>query len=233
MSGGSGFKVSEFPVLPAELAVFRPSNLILRDSEAVFVPLHAASMTVAQKNFFAAQCIGEFKEGDINIRLGDSGNELMRRYSLPKGTVGDWKKNVKDGKPNYDTRGRPEALDEQGKMDFLAEVAAGTVVVTGTGQKKRSAKALMIGSEIAQCASKHARFTQARAGKIVDVEDMEVVLHEDTIEKIKKVSMCRFVGYVYIFVSVCNLILPFSPQSDESRYYGTRWQASHKEVTKR
>ena len=136
MSGGSFIKVSAFPQLPLQLAVFGPANHMLQDSEAVFTPLKADSMTVAQKNFLAAQCTDEFKVGDIDIRLGDSGRQLIRRYGLPVGTVGRWTSNLKKGKPNYDSRGRPEALDEQGKSDFLAEVALGKEIVTGKGNRR-------------------------------------------------------------------------------------------------
>jgi hypothetical protein len=199
MSGESFIKVSDFPVLPLELAVFGPSNSMLSDSEAVFTPLNADNMTVAQKNFLAAQCTGQIQDGGIDIRFGDAGNQMKRRYGLPKSTVDRWIKNLKQGKPNYDSRGRPEALDEQGKRDFLAEVAAGTDVVTGKGKRKTMTKACMIGPEITAAANKHARLTKERAGLIIDVTDEDIILHDDTIDKLKKVSI--FGLYIFLDLS--------------------------------
>ncbi len=53
----SYIKVSDFPALPDELAIFRPTNGMLSYSQAIFKDLKGVVVTGPQKGVFAGQCI--------------------------------------------------------------------------------------------------------------------------------------------------------------------------------
>ena len=178
--------VSEFPLLPANLAIFMPINLILKRSEAKFFDLRGKKLSVEQSDFFAGQCIGEMGH-NVDIRFGAKCNDLKRRYSLPFGTVNRWIKNFKDPYAiNHECRGRPDSLDAQGKRDFLNEVREGKQL-QGKGGKIK--KVLLTDEEIVVCLNNHARASRKRERKLVDEFNEDDYLHEDTINKLKKVSM--------------------------------------------
>ena len=181
-------RVDEFPVLIGELAIFNVNNPKNRRGDATFQCLQGNSFTAAQKNFLAAQCIGEI--GDLpDICLGDSGNQLKRRYGLPFGTVNKWISNFKSPTAaNIDGKcGRPLSLDQQGLLDLHKEVSQG-VAVKGKGSKKNK-KALFTGPELHACINKHYRMTLKRKGQHVHSDDEDIVLCHKTIKKLKKVFL--------------------------------------------
>ncbi len=151
----SFIKVSEFPELPDEMAIFRPTNSMLSNSQAIFKDLKGANLTGPQKNYFASQCIAELNCGS-DFRCGMSSNEIKRRYNIPNGTTGTWIVNYKNKVPNGTSSGRPASIDEQGKQEFLQEVADGKEIMDGTGMKRKHTKALLNDPEIRMCLNKHA-----------------------------------------------------------------------------
>jgi hypothetical protein len=191
----SYIKVSDFPALPDEMDIFRPTTGMLRNSQAVFKDLKCADLTGPQKDYVARQCIDDGSD----FRCGMSANEIKRRYNIPKGTAGTLITNFKYNIPNRTSSGRPAAIDEQGRQEFLQEVAEGKEVVDGKGRKRKHKKVLLNDPEIQGCLNKHARLTKQRRGHDVDIMDTDNSLCSKTATKLPKVT------YVYILYKSYNI----------------------------
>jgi transposase len=176
--------VSEFPVLPGNLAIFMPTKPILGRSVAKFRDLRETKLSVEQKEFLARQCTGDL-DGNVDIRFGDSGRDIKRRYKIPSSTVNRWIKNLRSPNAiNHERRGRPDSLDAQGKAEYLKEVSEGKPL-KGKGGKVK--KVLFTHNEIVACLNKHAQASRKRRGHDVNEFNEDEYLHEDTVKKLKKV----------------------------------------------
>lgn len=200
--------VRDLPVIPEKFAIFAPSNPLSRNHEARFNSLEGVDLTGAQKDFIAGQCLGNIGD-EVDIRFGESGRAIKRRYSLTEGTVNVWIKNVRNGVKNADRRGPPNALDEQGLFDFHTEVKAGKTVA---GKGRKHTKALFTHEEVSVTMSKHARLTKVRRGhENVDVDEGTVALSRKTVEKIKKVRFDACFSFLYScycrFLAICLSIV--------------------------
>ena len=178
--------VIDFPVLPDEFQIFSPINTLnLRNQsvEAIFRDLGNEKLTLQQKNFLVAQCLDELNDLP-DIKFGDSGNQLKRRYNIPIGTVNFWISAYKAKRNCHDKVGRPPALDEIAIKAAIAEIAAGSASKKGV---RKSKKRLLTANEVGAVFSKQARLTSERAGKDIDVEDEQLVLCPNTIKRLVKV----------------------------------------------
>ena len=180
-------RVSDFPQLPLSLSLFEPCNPRARRNEAEFRSLANVKLTLLQQNFIAGQCIGEL--GDYpDIRFGASGNAMKNRYRLSSGTVNGWISNLKNNRVSQVKVGRPNALDAQGKQEFIMEVSRGKENVDGKG---KVTKVRFDRQEITECVNRKSRETKKRSGHLIDTENDEIVLSEKTIYAIIKVCMLK------------------------------------------
>ena len=159
----------DFPILPDEFQIFSPVNALnLRNQsiEAIFRDLRKEKLTLKQKNFLVAQCLDE--PNDLpDIRFGDSGNQIKRRYNIPLGTVNFWISAHKAKRICHDNTGRPPSLDEIAIKAAIAEIAAGSASKKGG---RNSKKRLLTVDEVGAVFSKQARLTSELVGKDIAVE---------------------------------------------------------------
>ena len=180
--------VSEFPPLPSGLAIFSPSNRSPRVA-AEFWDLKGTKFTSDQQNFISAQLAKQL--GDLpDIRFGDSGNKLLKRYNIPEGTALGWAKRFKS--PHSINRGsaggRPHSVDAVGILAMVAAVKAGKAAAAAAGKKvkKGAAKQLFTEKDLVQIAVQQSVLSRIRAGARLDLDSDRNVLHPSTIKSLKK-----------------------------------------------